>query len=87
MEDLLNENERVQFMTAGSTIDVEGAGSGQSLFGNDRSRKTGTLGYVRTAFTDDRIITKIPQWTGSDQRNLTYDKILAVDLDTGIVSS
>lgn len=85
MGDLLNENERVQFMTAGSTIDVEGAGSGKSLFGNDRSRKTGTRGYVRTAFTDDRIVVKVPQWTGSDQRTLGYDEILGVDLDTGLV--
>lgn len=87
MEDLLDEDERVQFMTVGSTIDVEGAGSGKSLFGNERSRKSGTRGYVRTAFTDDRIVVKIPQWTGSDQRKLTYDKILGVDLDTGLVSN
>ena len=83
--DLLDDGERVEYLTRGSTVDVEGAGAGRSLFGNDRSRKTGTRGWVRAAFTDRRIVIKIPQWTGSDERSIPYENILSVDLDTGIV--
>ena len=82
---VIEPDERVQYTTAGTTIDVEGAGSGRSLFGNDRSRKTGTRGYVRTAFTDDRVAIKIPQWTGSDERTIPHRNIVAIDLDTGLV--
>jgi len=84
---VLEPDERVEFVTAGTTIDVEGAGSGSSLFGNDRSRKTGTRGYVRAAFTDERVAVKIPQWTGSDERTIPYRNVLGIDLDTGLVKN
>lgn len=37
IDDLLETNEKVHFMTAGSTIDAAGDESGTSLFGNDRA--------------------------------------------------
>lgn len=85
IDSALEDGESVHYMTAGSTIDAEGDGAGQSLFGDDRSRKSGTTGFVRTAFTDDRVVIKIPQVTGNDRRIVPYNNITSVDVDTGLV--
>lgn len=85
--DVLEPDERVHYLTRGSTVDTEGAGSGHSLFGDDRSRKSGTTGYVRAAITDRRVAVKIPQLTGNDQRSVLYDNITSVDVDTGLVNN
>lgn len=86
IEDILDEGEAVHYLTRGSTVDVEGSSAGHSLFGDDRSRKTGTRGYVRAAITDKRVVVKIPQWLGSDERSVPYQNITSVDLDTGFVT-
>lgn len=86
IEAVLEEDERVLYLTRGSTVDVEGSGSGSSLFGDDRSRKSGTRGYVRAAYTDDRVVIKIPQVLGSDERSVPYHNIVSADLDTGLVN-
>lgn len=86
VEDILDSEERVHYLTRGSTIDVEGSSSGTSLWGDDRSRKTGTRGYVRAAITGKRVVVKIPQWLGSDERSVPYQNITSVDLDTGLVN-
>lgn len=85
VDSVLEDQESVHYMTAGSTVDAEGSGAGESLFGDDRSRKSGTTGYVRTAFTHDRVVIKIPQVTGNDQRIVPYNSITSVDVDTGLV--
>lgn len=85
IKDVLDEDEEVFYVTRGSTVDVEGDGSGTSLFGNDRSRKSGTKGFVRAAFTDRRVVVKVPQWLGSDERSIPYQNITSADLDTGLV--
>lgn len=84
--DILDPDEQVHYLTRGGTIDVEGSSAGNSLFGNDRSRKSGTSGYVRAAITDRRIVVKIPQFLGNDERSVPYDSITSVDLDTGLVN-
>lgn len=84
--DVLDEDETVHYLTRGSTVDVEGSSAGASLFGDDRSRKTGTKGYVRAAITDRRVVVKVPQWLGSDERSVPYQNITSVDLDTGLVN-
>jgi hypothetical protein len=86
IESLLDEGEYVHYITRGSTVDVEGSSAGNSLFGDDRSRKSGTRGWVRAAITDKRVAVKIPQWLGNDQRSIPYDSITSVDLDTGWVN-
>lgn len=86
VEDILDRNEKVHYLTRGSTIDVEGSSAGDSLFGDDRSRKSGTRGYVRAAITEKRVAVKIPQWLGSDERSVPYHNITSVDLDTGLVN-
>lgn len=86
IESILDENETIHYLTRGSTVDVEGSSAGHSLFGDDRSRKTGTRGYVRAAITDKRVAIKVPQWLGSDERSVPYDSITSVDLDTGLVN-
>jgi len=85
VEDILDDNEKVMYLTRGSTVDVEGSGSGESLFGDDRGRKSGSKGFVRAAITDRRIAVKIPQWLGNDERTIPYTNITSVDLDTGLL--
>ena len=84
--DILEDGEQVMYMTKGGTIDVEGAGSGKSAFGSDRSRKNSLRGNIRTAITDRRIVIKIPQMLGDDQRVIAYHNIIGADLDTGLVN-
>lgn len=86
IESILDEGEFVHFITRGSTIDVEGSSAGNSLFGDDRSRKSGTRGWVRAVITDKRVAAKIPQWLGTDERSVPYDSITSVDLDTGLIN-
>lgn len=84
--DILDNNEPVYYLSRGSTVDVEGSSAGQSLFGDDRSRKSGTKGWVRAAFTDKRVAVKIPQVLGDDERSVPYHSITSVDLDTGLTN-
>jgi hypothetical protein len=86
LEDVLDADENVHYLTRGTTVDVEGSSAGKSLFGDDRSRKSGTKGYVRAAYTQKRVVIKIPQWMGSDERTIPYRNITSVDLDTGLVN-
>ncbi|GAB7010068.1 PH domain-containing protein [Halorubrum trueperi] len=86
IEDVLDDGEAPHYITRGSTVDVEGSSAGSSLFGDDRSRKSGTRGWVRSVYTDGRVVVKIPQWLGSDERSIPYDSITSVDLDTGLVN-
>lgn len=85
--DILDEDESIHYIAteAGGGIDVEGSKAGHSLLGNDRSRKQGTSGYVRTVATDKRVAIKIPQFTGNDERSVPYNSITSVDIDTGLV--
>ncbi|MFW5918181.1 MAG: PH domain-containing protein [Haloferacaceae archaeon] len=85
IQDVLDDDERVHYLTRGSTVDVEGSSAGQSLSGDDRSRKSGTRGYVRAAITDRRVVVKVPQWLGDDERTIPYRNVTSVDLDTGYV--
>lgn len=84
--DILDDDEIVHFLTRGTTVDVEGSGAGGSLFGDDRSRKSGTRGYVRAVVTDRRVAVKVPQFLGNDERSVPYSNITSVDLDTGLVN-
>lgn len=84
--DVLDADERVHYITRGTTVDVEGSGAGSSLFGDDRSRKSGTSGYVRAAITDRRVAIKVPQFLGNDERSVPYSNITSVDLDTGLIN-
>jgi len=88
--DYLDENEQPHHLIKGGTIDVEGGGDSSSLFGDDRSRKISTLGGgtgCYTLVTDKRIYTIVQQVTGNDERNIHYDAITGVDLDTGLVNN
>jgi len=86
VKDILDGGEEIHYLTRGSTVDVEGSSAGESLWGDDRSRKSGTKGYVRTVITDSRVAVKIPQLTGNDRRSVPYESITSVDLDTGLVN-
>lgn len=82
---LLDDDETVHYMWRGGTIDVEGSGAGQSIFGNDRDRKSSFKG-IFTAVTDKRIVIAIPQFLGDDERHIPYFSVTSVDLDTGLVN-
>lgn len=86
IKDVLDDGEKIYYLTRGSTVDVEGSSAGTSLFGDNRSRKSGTRGYVRAAITGKRIVIKVPQWLGNDERSIPYSNITSVDLDTGLVN-
>ena len=83
---ILDPGEKVHFITRGSTVDVEGSGAGESLWGDDRSRKTGTRGWVRAIITDKRVAIKIPQVLGTDHRSVPYSSLTSTDLDTGLIN-
>lgn len=87
IDDIVDPDEKIHYLAkeAGGGVDVEGSGAGSSLFGDDRSRKTGTVGFVRTAATNKRVLVKVPQALGSDERSIPYRNITSVDLDLGMV--
>ncbi|QLH76360.1 PH domain-containing protein [Halosimplex rubrum] len=85
MGDTLDEDENVHYMFKGGTIDVEGSTSGESLWGNDRDRKSSLKG-IFTAITDKRVVINIPQFLGDDERHIPYSSIVSCDLDTGLVA-
>lgn len=82
---LLDENETVHYMWRGGTIDVEGSSAGESIFGNNRDRKSSFKG-IFTAVTNKRIVIAIPQYLGDDERHIPYHSATSVDLDTGLVN-
>ncbi|WP_299268300.1 PH domain-containing protein [Halorientalis sp.] len=82
---LLDDGERVHYMWRGGTIDVEGSSAGDSIFGNDRDRKSSFKG-IFTAVTDERIVIAIPQFLGDDERHIPYRSVTSVDLDTGLIN-
>jgi hypothetical protein len=86
INDILDPDEVVHYITRGTTVDVEGSSAGTSLFGDDRSRKTGTKGYVRAVITDRRVAIKVPKVLGNDERSVPYDSITSADLDTGLIN-
>lgn len=87
IDEIVDPGEKIHYLAkeAGGGIDVEGSSAGSSLFGDERSRKIGTVGWVRTAATDKRVLVKIPQALGSDERSVPYRNITSVDLDLGAV--
>lgn len=83
----LDEDEQPHYLLKGNSVDVEGGGDSRSLFGNDRSRKvaTGTSGVIAVV-TDRRVLVIVPQLTGNDVRNVPYDSVTGIDMDSGIVN-
>lgn len=83
--ELLDDDETVHYMWKGGTIDVQGSGAGESIFGNSRDRKSSFKG-IYTAVTNKRIVIAIPQFLGDDERHIPYHSVTSADLDTGLVS-
>lgn len=81
----LDEGEQPHHILLGRTVDVEGGGDSTGFWGNNRSRKSGTTGKVKTVLTDKRIFVFVPQDLGDDQRNIPYQSITGVDLDAGMI--
>ena len=84
--DYLDSDEQPHFVIKGGTIDVEGGGESSSLFGDDRSRKISLIDGCYTVITDKRILCIVQQVTGNDKRNINYNAVTGVDLDTGVVN-
>lgn len=74
---LLDEGETVHYMWRGGTLDTEGSGAGESIYGNDRGRKSSLKG-IFTAVTSKRVAIAIPQYLGDDERHIPYHLSLAL---------
>jgi len=85
--DYLDSDEQPHYVIKGGTIDVEGGGDSSSLFGDDRSRKVSLIDGCYTVVTDKRVYCIVQQVTGNDERNIDYNAVTGVDLDTGVVNN
>lgn len=82
---LLDEGEQPHYFLKGSTIDVEGQGTGsESIIGWDRDRR---IGGAYTVITDDRILIIANHARGYDEHTVPYDTITNVNLNSGLTST
>lgn len=82
---LLDDGEQPHHFLNGSTIDVEGQGSGtESIIGWDRDRR---IGAVYTVITDQRILVIANHARGYDEHTIPYDSVTNVSLNSGFTST
>jgi len=82
---LLDEGEQPHYFLNGSTVDVEGQGSGgESIVGWDRDRR---IGSAYTVITEQRVLIIANHARGYDEHTVPYDSITAVNLNSGIAST
>lgn len=75
----LDSNEQPHHVVKGVSISIEG--------GHSQDRKGSLTGTVRTAITDRRVLTVIPQKImGEDTKSVPYEDIGGVDLNKGLVN-
>lgn len=87
IEDVLEDGEPVHYLIRCNKFETRGAGAG-GVFGSMNSDvETGSKGYVRAAFTDNRVVVKIPQLMGNDERSIPYDTISTAQFDKGMMKS
>lgn len=80
IDDVVDPGEKVHYLAkeTGGGVDVERSTS--AMF-EDGGRLMATMGDVRTAATDERVLVKIPQVLGCEERSIPYDEITAVEAD------
>lgn len=76
VEDMLNDGEQVYHVIRGPN-----AGVGDSSR-NAETTSTGTKGFVTTAFTNQRIIIKVPHFFADDRYTVWYENIHGVELNS-----
>lgn len=80
IDDVLDGGEKVHFLAreAGGGVTIQGATE-------DEEKKVASGGHIRTAATDRRVVSKIPNLIGSEEISIPYDSISTVDLKSGLV--
>lgn len=79
---LLDNGEQPHYLLNGSTIDVEGVGSGsESILGWDRDRR---IGSAYTVITEQRILIIANHARGYDEHTIPYDAVTNVNLNRGV---
>ena len=81
IEGLLNDGEEVYHIIRGPH-----AGTGDTQFSAD-NKSTGTKGFVTTAFTDTRVLVRVPHFFADDRYSIQYEKIQGVELNSELVGN
>lgn len=83
--ELLDDDEQPHYFLKGSTIDVEGQGSGtESIVGWDRDRR---IGGAYTVLTEDRVLIIANHARGYDEHTIPYDTITTTNLNNGFATT
>ncbi|WP_153952829.1 PH domain-containing protein [Halosegnis longus] len=79
IEEYLDPDEQVHYILRGASISIEG--------GNSDDRKGSLTGTVRSAVTDRRVLTVVPQkLMGDDTKSLAYEDMGGVDFNKGLAT-
>lgn len=79
IEEHLDSDEQIHYILKGASISIEG--------GNSEDRKGSLTGTVRSAVTDTRVLTVVPQKImGEDTKSLPYDDMGGVDFNKGLAN-
>lgn len=79
IEDILYEDEYVHYLIKATAL-KEG-------FQGEFDTISGLRGWERVAITNERIVIKIPKFTGNDKRVLPYEEVTGVEVESGLGSS
>jgi len=83
--ELLDDGEQPHYFLKGSTIDVEGQGSGtESIVGWDRDRR---IGGAYTVLTEERVLIIANHARGYDEHTIPYDAITTTNQNNGFAST
>lgn len=83
--DVLNPDEKVHYLTKGNTLAIGKPDVNIWLMGE--GEKISFRGYTRAAFTNTRVVIKIPQWVGAKDYSIPYESISSIETKSGLVFS
>lgn len=79
VEDHLDPDEEPKYVLKGASITIEG--------GNSEDRKGSLTGMARTAVTEKRVLTVVPQkLMGEDTKSVPYEEMGGVDFNKGLMN-
>jgi len=80
LDNIIDPGEKIHYLAveSGGNIEIKGRNI-------ENEQKIATKGYIRTAATNKRVVSKIPYLTKSEEISLRYDKISSVGFKSGIV--
>lgn len=82
IDDVLDPGENVHYLAAeaGGGIEIKG----REVEGE---QKAGTMGHIRTAATNKRVVSKVPQFFKSEEISIPYETISSVGIRSGMVQT